>query len=136
MGAIDEMYKKYGATFKVPSPMMLCANGLTLETYYESEYTEGYKPFTAKKQLEVIKFLIINGYIFNYLAPFTQPWVISSRSFSLSVSDDNFTNVLALILIESYEKLSNKQRQEVKEILERWMKQFFVNVAFVEQCII
>lgn len=119
MSAIDEMYMKYGATFKVPSPLKLRSNGLTLETYYESEYTEGYMPFTAEKQLEVIKFLIINGYIFDYLAPFTQPWVISSRSFSLSVSDDNFTNVLALILVESYEKLSNEQRQEVKEILER-----------------
>ena len=119
MSAIDEMYEKYGATFKVPSPMMLRANGLTLETYYESEYTEGYKPFTAEKQLEVIKFLIINGYIFDYLAPFTHTWVIRSRSLSLSVSDDNFTSVLALILIESYDKLSNEQKQEIKEVLER-----------------
>lgn len=121
MSAIDEMYKKYGATFKIPSPMMFRLNGCTLETYYESMFTEGYKPFTAEKQLELIKLISqLEGYslsIYKDEDKYVFELFDDSCTYSVVNSEcDDYTDSLAFLVSQLTEYLDN---QKVKEILER-----------------
>ena len=63
-----------------------------------------YPPFTAEKQLELIKWLIIEGYIEDML--------------TVQISEENFEACLADTFNELWQDLTEEEKQQVKGILE------------------
>ena len=61
-------------------------------------------PFTAEKQLELIKWLIIEGYIEDML--------------TVQISEENFEACLADTFNELWQDLTEEEKQQVKGILE------------------
>ena len=60
-------------------------------------------PFTAEKQLELIKWLIIEGYIEDML--------------TVQISEENFEACLADTFNELWQDLTEEEKQQIKEIL-------------------
>lgn len=105
MSEIDEMYKRYDAEkiFIIPfvgqEPIIINKN----------------KPFTAEKQIELIKFLGKTadfhyvGINFSTLGDYE----------TIEVESVNFADGLVELMTKFYDELTQEQRQKVKEILER-----------------
>lgn len=78
-----------------------------------------YPPFTAEKQLELIKF-ISNFKVYETLKQMGGKWFMCA---SIGCNDyyearnTNFSQALASLVIELYNDLTEQQRNEVKEIL-------------------
>lgn len=68
------------------------------------EVEMGYPPFTAEKQLKLIKWLIIEGYIEDML--------------TVQISEENFEACLADTFNELWQDLTEEEQQQVKGILE------------------
>ena len=69
---------------------------------YEDEVK--HSPFTAEKQLKLVKWLIIEGYIEDML--------------TVQISEENFEACLADTFNELWQDLSEEEKQQVKGILE------------------
>jgi len=65
---------------------------------------KGYPPFTAEKQLKLIKWLIIEGYIEDML--------------TVQISEENFEACLADTFNELWQDLTEEEKQQVKGFLE------------------
>lgn len=115
MSAIDEMYEKYEAkkTFIIPftgqEPIKINKN----------------KPFTAEKQLEIIKLISSNHYLSTIeyddgSRGFTVEYYKTDKndSWVCHVVESNFDEALAQLTIELL-KLNELDNRAVKEILER-----------------
>lgn len=96
MSAIDEMYEKY-AKFTTAKRV--------------------YPEFTAEKQLEIIKALTRFG-IPIYLTNSNQKYCVA-KLVDYNSEANLFEMALAIFLLKIYTRLSAKEREEVKEILER-----------------
>lgn len=79
-----------------------------------------YPPFTAEKQLELIKWVTKKTYrnYFKLLYSFGQKsWYMESDCIS-TPNMKNFENTLAGLVCKLWENLSDDQKQEIKEILQ------------------
>lgn len=105
MSAIEEMYEKYGLDKR---PMIT-------QDIFPEIYTS-YPPFTAEKQLELIKFL---GGLQIEILKIKNEFILGRVGEGIEGRSKKFSVALARFVNRFYEEISEKQRQEIKEILER-----------------
>ncbi len=130
MSAIDEMYEKYGVNTHhlgcTNEDIIEDSNGLYAQdicegdcldcTWYDSD--EYYPPFTAEKQLELIKYLTIQRIDLEFLY-INKEFVIAECGDSIQYAHKDFGQALAGFLTRLRQKLDSKQCTAVKEILEK-----------------
>ena len=110
MNEIEKLYENVGIT-KIgnkkctPTEFLDCQNYCFIsENNKCDKFSFEYPPFTAEKQLELIKWLIIEGYIEDML--------------TVQISEENFEACLADTFNELWQSLTEEEKQQVKGILE------------------
>lgn len=118
MSAKDEMYEKYSVTKKRQCDW-ICADSelCNANCKYYGDTTEYYPPFTVEKQLELIKKIL--DFKINIILT-SMDGVFSIFSYVFATAEDKaFEIALAKFVTTAHKFLTQPQRQEVKEILER-----------------
>lgn len=85
-------------------------------TWYDED--EVYTPFTAEKQLELIKWLAKNLTFGVLVHSYDSKCRLNILKRHLSTSHTDFSQALAGLVCELWKDLTDKQREEIKRILE------------------
>ena len=102
---IEKLYE-FAEVYKCNMPDIDCSK--------ECEKCEDYNPFTPEKQLELIKWLSQNFDIVRFWVEHSEYITEINGVFDV---DKEFNQALAGLILELWNDLTDKQRNEVKEIL-------------------
>lgn len=100
-------HENWYPSYKVMIKSMMEKNGWALTEARNVAKKECHKellPFTAEKQIELIKWLIIEGYIEDML--------------TVQISEENFEACLADTFNELWQDLTEEEKQQIKKVLE------------------
>lgn len=84
---------------------------------FEVDCESTYPSFTNTKQLELIKWIAINGEVCRIDATEKDKWFIEN-DFKTSECFADFSQALAGLVCELWDDLTSEQREEIKRILE------------------
>lgn len=87
--------------------------------YFEQEETckkpKEYPPFTAEKQLELIKWVVDYDCLQIY---HTKEWYMRTSIFTYAIRREQFDQALAGLILQLWDELTDTQKKKIKEILE------------------
>ena len=110
-----------------PYPRLKCNDECP---YWKDEDEANYPPFTAEKQLKLIKWLILNDFVDEldiFYRPFELMWVFkiynvpefaNEKSACRMGADMTFEKGLASLINNLWQSLTEEEKQQVKGILE------------------
>jgi len=120
MKEIEKLYKNYGIKKKPVCAFNCGRKKYDLDCTTHCQHYEDndlyFPPFTASKQLELIKWLAINGDVCRIDAHITDKWfveneVMTSRCFA------KFEDALANVFNRFWQDLTSEEKEQVREIL-------------------
>lgn len=122
MNAINEMYKKYGIKrvreCELTDACLWCTIPKKCKDCVLAN-TKIYPPFTAEKQLEILKIIGLLGNICITKREYNDMWCITTHHKNGMGQDLIFEEALSKWITNIYDSLSITIRNKVKEILER-----------------
>ena len=120
MSEVEKMYENAGVLKECLSP---CLINKTWRKYHDCpncNKRENYPPFTAEKQLELIKWLAKNDKFHCLEIEFfikEKDYKISTNQKASNFNED-FTETLASLINNLWQDLTDEEKQQVKGILE------------------
>ena len=105
MSEITKLYENAGVS---KEPAIIPSSG-------EVIYWKNYPPFTAKKQLELIKWLALRDY--TTIGAYVGGWFYSEHS-NHSSNENSLEGCLASLINSLWQDLTEEEKQQVKGILE------------------